>query len=306
MLSIDQVPNLKLIQLSSSGANQLLNTPFWNSIPASHPLILSTASGIHVSTIAEHVIGTSIMLLHQLPRFLLETRNNSHWTKPSQLGFFIREMRGLTMGILGYGHIGREVARLGQALGMTILAATRSGEKAPIGGFLLPGTGDEAGDIPTAWYSTSSPSSLHSFYSSSDVVVNILPSSPATDLFVNETAFRSMKNDALYINVGRGQTNDEDALVRALQAGLEAGSGKGEGEEGELRIAGASIDVTRVEPLAQGNALYTLENVVLTPHVSAFTSKYWELCMEVFRTNLGRVMEKGEGGLNAIRGRGEE
>lgn len=115
-----------------------------------------------------------------------------------------------------------------------------------------------------------------------------------------------MKNDALYINVGRGQTNDEDALVRALQAGLEAGSGKGEGEEGELRIAGASIDVTRVEPLAQGNALYTLENVVLTPHVSAFTSKYWELCMEVFRTNLGRVMEKGEGGLNAIRGRGEE
>ena len=114
-----------------------------------------------------------------------------------------------------------------------------------------------------------------------------------------------MKNSAYYINVGRGQTNDELALVQALQNGLEGMKAGTTGEEGELRIAGASIDVTTVEPLPKENPLYTLENVILTPHVSAFTNKYWSLCMEVFRQNLSRVMEKGEGGLNAVRGRGE-
>lgn len=180
---------------------------------------------------------------------------------------------------------------MGAALGMEISAATRSGKKTDIGGFLLAGTGDHDGgaslhpppsllppllplpflttrrsliDLPATWYSTETVSSIHAFYSSADVVVNTLPSTAATELYVGAQAFKSMKNDAIYVNIGRGSTTDQPALIEALQAGLS----EEEGKEGDLRITAASLDVTTPEPLEKESPLYTLPNVVLTPHMS--------------------------------------
>lgn len=90
-------------------------------------------------------------------------------------------------------------------------------------------------DIPSRWHATSSTSDLHTFYSTSDVVVNTLPSSKHTQRFVDEAAFRSMKPDAIYVNIGRGDTTDQGKLIEALEAGLK----KSSGQEGELRIGGA-------------------------------------------------------------------
>lgn len=212
---------------------------------------------------------------------------------------------------------------MAQAMGMDVLAATRSGKKASIGGFLVPGTGDHDGgeslltflsyspvltlplssDIPSTWYSTDSASSIHDFYSTADVVVNTLPATSATDLYVNAEAFKSMKNSSIYVSIGRGQTTDQDALIEALQNALKPLTG--DEKEGDLCISGSSLDVTTPEPLGKDSPLYTLPNVVLTPHMSGMSSQYFVRAMELFAQNLDRVVVKGEGGLNAVRGRGE-
>ena len=222
---------------------------------------------------------------------------------------------------------------MGQAMGMKVIAANRTGKKATIKGFLIPGTGDHNGgqshrpalshcqrarrtdpldlvasprpaDIPSAWHSTDSESALHEFYASSDVVVNTLPANAATDKFVGERAFRSMKNDAIYVNIGRGGTTDQEPLITALQAGLDL-STAGAAKEGDLRIGGASLDVTTPEPLGKESPLYTLENVFLTPHMCGMSAKYFVRATEVLSVNLDRVIAKGEGALNAVRGKGE-
>lgn len=90
-------------------------------------------------------------------------------------------------------------------------------------------------DIPSTWFQTSSSSSMHDFYSTSDVVVNTLPSSSHTQKYVGESAFKSMKNDSIFVNIGRGDTVDQDVLISALEAGAE----KGAGTEGDLRIGSA-------------------------------------------------------------------
>lgn len=144
-------------------------------------------------------------------------------------GFTIRELRGATIGILGYGHIGRETARMAKALGMRVIAANRAGKKSSVGGYLVEGTGDHTGgaqlaraerdgadelsadvlcpsfsDLPEAWYSTEDASSIRAFYSEADVVVNTLPSSAGTTKYVGVEAFKAMKPDAAFVNIGRG------------------------------------------------------------------------------------------------------
>lgn len=158
-------------------------------------------------------------------------------------------------------------------------------------------------DIPSTWYSTDSPSSIHDFYSTADVVVNTLPATSATELYVNAEAFKSMKNSAIYVSIGRGQTTDQDALIEALQNALKPLTGAE--KEGDLLISGSSLDVTVPEPLGKDSPLYTLPNVVLTPHMSGMSSQYFVRAMELFAQNLDRVVVKGEGGLNAVRGKGE-
>lgn len=116
--SIEQIPRLKLFQLCSAGSNHVDSHPLMESLPSDHPLILSSASGIHVTTISEHVVSSVMAMFHGFPRFI-RAQADSHWTPHTDLhrdGFAVRELRGQTMGILGYGHIGRETARMAKAL----------------------------------------------------------------------------------------------------------------------------------------------------------------------------------------------
>lgn len=150
---------------------------------------------------------------------------------------------------------------------------------------------------------------MHAFYSSCDVVVNTLPSSKATVGFVDEAAFRSMKDTAVFVNIGRGDTVDQDALVTALQAGSPTAiyrrAPADETTSGAFQIGAASVDVTTPEPLPSDSPLYTLENVILTPHMSGMTEIYHKLGFDLLSQNIKRVVDDGKGALNAWHGKGE-
>lgn len=212
------------------------------------------------------------------------------------------------MGVMGYGHIGRECARMARAMGMRVVAANRKGSKQAIGGYLVEGTGDHEGEIPERWYSTENREDLAEFYATCDVVVNTLPSSSATRGFVDAQAFRDMRDDAMFVNIGRGDTVDQGALIEALQAGLAAQEHGGEAttEKGRLMIASASLDVTTPEPLPTDSPLWSLPNVLLTPHMSGGSELYWLRASDLFAMNVWRVVVQGRGALNAVRGRGEQ
>jgi phosphoglycerate dehydrogenase-like enzyme len=209
------------------------------------------------------------------------------------------------------GHIARETARMAQALGMRVTCATRTGHATKIGGYLLPQTGDPDGQIPEKWYTTTSSDSLAEFYATADVVVNSLPSTEETKGFVAEQAFRDMRDDAVFVNIGRGDTVDQEIMTQALEAGLQSSSLSDDKSattkpNGNLRISAASLDVTSPEPLPPTNKLWRLPNVLLTPHMSGGSELYWYRVTDLASINVRRVLKDGLGGLNAVRGKGEE
>lgn len=156
----------------------------------------------------------------------------------------------------------------------------------------MDGTGDPEGSLPAAWFSIESEAEQHKFYSTADVVVNTLPLSAATDKFVGKQAFASMKTDAVFANIGRGKTVDQEALVAALH-------------DKEGGIGGATLDVTDPEPLPEGHVLFSLENVILSPHTSGASVHYFTLAVDLLKAQAERL-RAGKGALNAWRGRGED
>lgn len=200
---------------------------------------------------------------------------------------------------------------MAQALGMRVTCATRTGHPTPIKGYLLPHTGDHDGHIPAKWYTTTSAESLAAFYATADVVVNSLPATDETRNFVDEDAFRRMKDDAVFVNIGRGDTVDQATMIRALEAGLQQPSeesvpAEGKCGKGNLRIGAASLDVTTPEPLPADSKLWRLPNVLLTPHMSGGSELYWYRVTDLASINAVRVVNEGKGGLNAVRGKGED
>ena len=199
---------------------------------------------------------------------------------------------------------------MAQVLGMRVICATRTGHPTPIKGYLLPHTGDHDGHIPAKWYTTTSADSLAAFYANADVVVNSLPATDETRGFVDEGAFRRMKDDAVFVNIGRGDTVDQETMIRALEAGLhapgDADTVTEKPDKGNLRIGAASLDVTTPEPLPANSKLWRLPNVLLTPHMSGGSELYWYRVADLASINAVRVVREGKGGLNAVRGKGED
>jgi len=237
-----QVVNLDLLQIIVSGTGHITSHPFWRSLPEGHFLRFANATGLQVSSIGEHALAGALMLNHKLNTLVIAAAQDKRWFDNSRLGgHYVRELRGQTVGILGYGAIGRETARMFASMGCAVHAATRSGSIRPLESFRILGTGDPEGQLPRQVFATSNPDSLRAFFASCDVVVNSLPSSPENRRIVGEAALRAMKDDAILINVGRGDTVDTEVLVQALQ-GVPSVKGAAS-EEGNLVIGGASLDV---------------------------------------------------------------
>jgi phosphoglycerate dehydrogenase-like enzyme len=151
-------------------------------------------------------------------------------------------------------------------------------------------------DIPSAWFSTQDKQSLAEFYSKCKVLVNCLPSASETQNFVDAAAFKAMPSDGVFVNIGRGDTVDQDALIHALQ----------ESTAESDRIGAAALDVTNPEPLPANSKLWGLKNVLITPHVSGASDQYWVRGMDLMGINVLRVLQEGKGALNAVRGKRED
>ncbi len=265
---LERAPNLKWVQLHMAGINALFDHPLYteSAIP------LTTTSGVHAATIAEYALTMLLALAHRVPR-MVAWQAKGTWPPDEQRWplFVPTEVRGATLGIIGYGSIGRELARMAKAaFRMRVVACKRDPAQRGDDGWALPGTGDPKGRLPDAWVG---PDQLRELLGQSDVVVMAAPLTQETRGMLGEREFRMMKRSAYFINVGRGATVDEAALARALAEG---------------RIAGAAVDVFAEEPPPKNHPLWGVENAILSPHVSGFLPSYDDKCADLFAENLRR------------------
>ncbi|MFQ5611483.1 MAG: D-2-hydroxyacid dehydrogenase [Anaerolineae bacterium] len=277
-----RAPRLKWVQLHSAGINHLLDSPLWRSeVP------LTTANGIHAIAIGEYVLAMALALTRKVPK-MLHYQRAREWPPGRWDKFVSTELHGATMGIVGYGGIGRAVARLAAAFGMRVLALNRDGRRSSTVDvrWSIPGAGDPEASLPERIFS---PDGLPDLLAQSDIVVLAAPLIPATRHLIDEAALRRMKPNALLINVARGGLVDEAALVRALE---------------EDWIAGAALDVFEEEPLPAGSPLWRLaeatDRLLISPHVSSFTPAYDDRVTDLFAENLRRYLA-GRPLLNRVR-----
>jgi phosphoglycerate dehydrogenase-like enzyme len=245
-----RAPNLKWVQMMSAGVDQLRHTDLWHS-----KVIITGVSGIHAAPIGEFVLELMLMFAKDALRcFRMKELHQWQRFRPSLL-------RQKTVGIVGLGHIGKEVARLSKSFGMKVIATKRSAK----------GRGRlKDVDILLA------PSQMGELLTGSDYVVLSLPLTSETRHIIGEAEFRHMKPNARIINIGRGELIDEKALIKALDEG---------------QIAGAGLDVTEVEPLPKDSRLWDMENVILSPHVSGGMENYMGQATELFCDNIRRFIE---------------
>lgn len=276
-----QAPRLRWVQLYSAGPDHILSHPLFTS-----STVFTTTSGIHALPIAEYVLAMTLAWFHRLQRIFAWQQQHAWPAAAERIPLFAgEELHGKTMGIVGYGSIGREVARLATAFGMRILAMQR-GSNHQEAGFALPNAGDPSGVIPACFYT---PGELHTMLQMCDVVVIALPLTSKTRGMFDDTAFQAMKQTALLVNIARGDICNEAALLRALQ---------------EKRIAGAILDVFQQEPLPPEHPLWQLPDVFISPHCSSLTPHYEEraarVCLENVRRYLAgeqlwNIVDKDEG-----------
>lgn len=263
----EQVPQLRWVHLYSAGANHVIDHPLFRT-----PVIFTTSSGVHAINIAEYVFTVLLAWLHRLPR-LLEWKQQGQWLPGTERYalFMPEELQGKTIGIAGYGSIGRQVARVAKAFGMRVLAMQRGTDHRDRG-FVFPGIGDPEGTLPDRYYT---PDQLHTMLNESDVVVIALPLTPVTRGMFNQAAFQAMKPTSFLVNIARGEICNEADLIRALE---------------ERRIAGAALDVFDQEPLPADSPLWSLPNVIMSPHITGLTPQYDERAATIFEENLRRYL----------------
>lgn len=271
----DQAPKLKWLQTHWAGVEHLVDEPIWDS-----EVMITTTSGIHAPSVGQYVMAQLLTWANHVPRWL-QYQKNSEWPKNRWQLFLPDELRGKTLGILGYGSLGREIARLAKGFGMTVLATKRNAMQLQDNGYVVPGTGDPEGMKADRIYPGEA---TRSMVKDCDYVVIALPYNETTHQTVDETILRSMKPECVLINVGRGSVVNESDLIRALRKGW---------------IAGAGLDVFEEEPLPPDSPLWSLENVILSPHISGFSPHYDDRAADVFEENLKRYVA-GEPLLNVV------
>ena len=261
---VHMCPNLRWIHIMSAGLDSVLSSELEES-----PAVLTNGRGVFSQSLGEWVIGAILYFAKDFRR-LVRSQSEGRWDP-----FDVVEISGHTVGIVGYGDIGRAVAARAGAMGMRVLGLNRRGP--------LPGHPDPLVEEIFA------PSDRIRMVEQCDYLVVTAPLTPDTRGLIGEAELAAMKPDAVVINVGRGPVIQEDALLRALS---------------ENRIKGAALDVFDTEPLSEGHAFYSLENVLLSPHCADHTSVWLDHAMEFFLENLQRyrngeplanLIEKGRG-----------
>ncbi len=267
--------SLRWIQIASTGYTQLpgLGLP-------GRGIRAMNARGCFDVPIAEWNIAMMINLARDL-RGMVRNQEEAVWDRSA---VHQREIRGLTVGLWGYGGIGRETARLARQLGLRVHVMTRSGATGPRGGvYGVPGTGDPEGTLPHRVFRAGEE---EEFLHGLDFLVVALPLTSATDGLIGERELRALPRTAFLLNPARGPIVREGALLRALREGW---------------IAGAALDTHYAYPLPPAHPLWRMPNVVLTPHISGSgqSPHYLARLWDIFRQNVERC-EAGRPLLNEL------
>ena len=268
-----RAPDLKWVQLLSAGADHALGAAKGASFT------LTTASGIHATPIAEYTIASMLAYAHGFHQ-LIRAQLRHEWKRSGFPGA-AQELRGQTFGIIGYGSIGRESARMAQALGMRVLALKRDPANRRDDGWCPEGLGDPDGTIPEKFFG---PEQREEIVRESDYLTVTLPLTEHTRKFIGTKEIAAMRPGAYIVNIGRGEVIDETALIEALKAG---------------KIGGAGLDVFEKEPLPKESPIWDIENVILTPHMSGANRGYVDKACTLFADNLRRFVA-GQPLLNVV------
>jgi phosphoglycerate dehydrogenase-like enzyme len=248
-----EMPNLRWLQTWSAGVDGLIAHPEL----INHRLIITNTSGMHRDQLAEHIFAMILSRNRYFPK-VFAAQQRHEWIHPE--GFQTDILTGKTMLIIGYGKIGEQAAIAAKAFGMKVIGIRRRPAN--------PGAGVRIETMDK----------LHELLGEADYVVNILPFTNETKGILGKKEFSLFKRGAVYVNVGRGLTNDEDAMIEALKSG---------------RLAAALLDVTAVEPLPKDSPLWDMKNVIITPHYAGTRNDYAKIAAEITVENLKRY-NKGQ------------
>eukprot|EP00727_Mastigamoeba_balamuthi_P013061 m51a1_g8378 putative d-isomer specific 2-hydroxyacid dehydrogenase (332) ;mRNA; r:168028-169468 len=249
---VDGAPGIRWVHSKFAGLDWLLY-PAAPQALVTRPVVVTTTRTVYSWSLAEWALAGALYFEKQVARLQRQQAARA-WDK-----FVVGELRGKTLCVVGYGDIGRCVATLARAFGMHVLAVRRS-------------AGASAGPAGPA-AQVAGPESLEAFLSQADYVALALPLTPQTRGLVGARQLAAMRRSAVLINVGRGATVDEAALVEALREG---------------RIAGAALDVAAVEPLPESSELWSLPNVLISPHCADNTPAWTEDAYLVAEENCRR------------------
>jgi len=236
-------------------------------------LTLTNSRGVHAIPISEHTLGMLVALARGFRGAMEDQLKGSLDRERWWIGRGRPvDLRGRTLGLFGYGAIGREIARRALSFGMRVIATRRSPDAAPEWDPALL----EALDLPAeepvldAVYGTKD---LGHMLGEADAVVIAAALTPETEGVFDASRFQAMKRGAWLLNIARGKIVREGDLIAALRQG---------------QVGAAALDVFQTEPLPPQSELYSLENVILTPHISGNSNHLWDRAMAVFRENLRR------------------
>ena len=251
---------LRWIQLMSAGADQLLSSPYLRD-----DVLITTARGVHSPQMPEYVLGAMVALARNFPQMV---RNQSKHIWKQWAG---TTLAGKTLGLVGFGAVGAEIARLAQAFSMRVIGLRKSGQPHPLAEVMY------------------GPEGLGRLLRAGDFVVLAVPLTAESQNLIGPIQLKLMKRTAFLINISRGRVLDHDALIRSLKKG---------------ELAAAVLDVFEEEPLAKNSPLWKPPNLFLTPHISGLSQEYVAKVTDIFLANLQRL-KKGEPLINLIdRGRG--
>jgi phosphoglycerate dehydrogenase-like enzyme len=252
-------PRVQWVHTRSAGLDNIL----FPELVAS-PVPLTNGTGVFSSSLGEFALAAILYFAKDLRR-MVRNQEAGRWEQ-----FDITEVSGQTVGIVGYGDIGRAVATRVKPMGMRVIAAKRSG---PLLYNMDP--------LVSRIYH---PDALAEMLPQCDYVVVAAPLTPETRGMIGDAAFAAMKSSAVVINIGRGPVIDEAAMVRALSEG---------------RIKGAALDVFDNEPLPDAHPFYCLKNVLLSPHCADHTPDWMDQAMQFFIDQFERF-RKGEPLMNIV------
>lgn len=244
---LDMAPNLKWVHSFSAGVDTM---PLQEM--KKRGILLNNVKGMHKTHMSEYAIAAMINLARNW-HLMFRNQIKGIWDRNIPQG----EIQGATVGILGLGAIGSEIAKKASILGMKVIGVDSTGESR---------------EYVEKVYK---PDEIDIVFKESDYVINLLPSTPETKQKINRDYFNLMKETACFIHIGRGITVNEEDLIDALQ---------------NRKIRGLVSDVYFVEPLPEDSPLWRLENVMMTPHICGDSTRYMEKAIEIVKQNLDVYM----------------